>query len=637
MTALPGLLPLLSLGLFTVAARSRAGHWTEAVVLGAIAWGTVVTVLTETLGAANAITFSALGMIWSAIALSLGAWIVRARALPAPGPALDSARRDPWLTLPIVLFAAVTLLIALAAPPNTFDSMAYHMSRVAQWAANGSVDNYPTAILRQLHMAPFAEYAMLHVYVLSGGDRLVNLVQWLAMVGSLAAAAAIARELGGGRAAMLIAAAFCATLPIGIMEATGTKNDYVVAFWVATVAWLALVLIRHPPAGEPRRREYWLALGAATGLAMLTKATAYLFIAPFLVWVAVALVRRFSRPSLANAAMAAVLALALNAAFFARNLELHGSPFGARIENEEHAYANERVDGAVLASNVLRNVALQVATGSRRIDGLITRAVRKAHRILGIDPALPATTWMSIEFDAHQRWRHEDSAPNPLHFVVVLAAPAALIGWRDRSTARGLAFFAAILAGFLLFCGYLQWQPWHSRLHLPLLVLGAPLAGLAIARIPWRGAAPGAAVLFAAAGAPALVGNESRELAAARNVLNTPRSLQYFANWTDIAGAYIRAARRIDASGCRDVALVGWWNGYEYPLWALTGGGVRLDHVAVENESGRYAKRRRPVRYCGVVALTRHELAADYADSLGLKRVIDDPSLMLFLAPPDER
>ena len=636
-----GLLPLAALALFVIAARARGEPWPGAALLGAIAWGTVLTVLTETLGAAGAITHGALGMVWSAIVLGLGAWLLhvwRARgcavSLRVP---LAAAGRDRWLLLPVALVASLTLVIALAAPPNTFDTMAYHMARVAHWGADGSVDNYPTAILRQLHMAPFAEYAVLHLYVLADGDRLANLVQWLAMLGSVAAAAAAARELCGGHRAMLYAAVFCATLPIGILEASATKNDYVVAFWIAAAAWLVLVLTLRPPEEARRRHEYWLALGAAVGLATLTKATAYLFTAPLLVWLAVGVLRRPDRRTLAGAAAAAVLALTLNGAFFARNVDLHGSPFGPTVENDEHRYANERLDLQVLASNVLRNAALQVATGWRPADALITRAVLKAHRILAIDPALPQTTWMGIEFDAHQRWRHEDSAPNPLHFLLLLAAPVALLAWRGPRTGAALGLLAAVVAGFLLFCGYLQWQPWHSRLHLPLLVLAAPVAGLAIARIPRPAAGAAVAFLLTAAAAPALLANESRPLLAARNVLNTPRSDQYFANWPAMAGVYSSVSGRLGAAGCRDVALVAWWNAYEYPLWALGAGGapIRVRHVAVANPSARYAEGAATSdEPCALVALARHETATAWAAARRMRRVLDDGGVMLFLASP---
>ena len=48
-------------------------------------------------------------------------------------------------------------IVALTAPPNTWDSMTYHMPRVEHWIENRNVEPYPTHILRQLSLGPGAE------------------------------------------------------------------------------------------------------------------------------------------------------------------------------------------------------------------------------------------------------------------------------------------------------------------------------------------------------------------------------------------------------------------------------------------------------------------------------------------------
>jgi hypothetical protein len=94
-----------------------------------------------------------------------------------------------WLLdLAIAAIGATTLVIALVAAPNTWDSMTYHLPRVAHWAANGSVAHYPTSIDRQLWQPPFGEYLVRLAYVACGGDRLANLPAWLAAIGAAIAA-----------------------------------------------------------------------------------------------------------------------------------------------------------------------------------------------------------------------------------------------------------------------------------------------------------------------------------------------------------------------------------------------------------------------------------------------------------------
>ena len=76
---------------------------------------------------------------------ALGVWRRRGRALPAFAPvrALRAAFEDSPATL--LLFVAVVaaliyeLVLGLTVPPNNWDSLTYHLTRVAAWAQHGGV------------------------------------------------------------------------------------------------------------------------------------------------------------------------------------------------------------------------------------------------------------------------------------------------------------------------------------------------------------------------------------------------------------------------------------------------------------------------------------------------------------------
>jgi hypothetical protein len=119
--------------------------------------------------------------------------------------------------------------------------------------------------------------------------------------------------------------------------------------------------------------------------------------------------------------------------------------------------------------------------------------------------------------------RQEDLAGNGPHLsLIVLSAVAALV-WGRFSRPRWLLLgvSAAILLGFLLFCLVLRWQPWHTRLQLPLFVLCSPL--VAAMRFRRRSVLPAAAaVVLMAWASPFLINNTSRSLCGQFSIWQTP-------------------------------------------------------------------------------------------------------------------
>ena len=58
-----------------------------------------------------------------------------------------------------------TLATALISPPNNWDSMTYHMSRVEYWIQNKAVHFFTTNNPRQNVFAPFSEFFILHFQI----------------------------------------------------------------------------------------------------------------------------------------------------------------------------------------------------------------------------------------------------------------------------------------------------------------------------------------------------------------------------------------------------------------------------------------------------------------------------------------
>ena len=594
---------------------------------------------TEALSAFSALTRAAVAAVWGGATILLAA-AVAARRRPLMGNLLPSARGvDPvvWACLAgCAVVAAVTACIVLVAAPNTWDSMTYHLTRQMHWQQDRSLDFYATNIQRQLHLTPGAEYATLHLHLLSGGDRLANLPQWLASMGSLFVVSLIAARLGATARGQALAALVGATLPMGILQSSSTQNDYVVAYWLACLA--ALVTD-----STPRTWPWMVALGAALGLATLTKATAFVFALPFLVWLAVRMRTRLGQLA-AVVVVSGLLLIGANGGQFARNYDLYGSPFGPDGEGDrqEIKYLNGYFSGPELASNVLRNTTLQISTPVSGLNHLMERAVVAVHRGLGIDPSDPQTTYGTTRFSVRQASNGEDTAGNPLHFALLVGVAVVVVASRRYRRSPLLPYLLCLAMGFLLFSLLLRWQPWNSRLMLPLFVLGSAVTGSVLGDIPRRLPMAAFAIGLTLAATPWLVANRSRPLVASAalqtspSILATSRTDQYFAKRPQLEEPYRSAAALIAARGAQRVGLICHEDAWEYPLWVLLGSGRRptpiIEHAAVRNVSARLGSPDLDA-FDAIVCLDCQPQNRDRLEGQGFQLALDDgPVTVLFAA-----
>jgi Dolichyl-phosphate-mannose-protein mannosyltransferase len=589
-----GIVPVLCFAIFVVtyaAVCSECGvltRWRVSFLAAAVTWGLVVTAMTEVLSLFRLITFGWLLTLWvGAVLLSAaicGAISTREKLTALlqfpPVPRLEF-----WCVAAVATIASLVGLVAFAAPPNNADSMIYHMARVMHWVQNQTVAHYPTNISLQLFQPPWAEFAIMHFQVLSSGDRWANLVQWFSMVGSVIGVSLIARQLGADIRGQVLAALIAATIPMGILQASSTQNDYVEAFWLVCLAHYILRFKMQP------RLANALGVGASLALALLTKGTAYIYAFPLLVWWTFLALRNLRRRVWQPLLVIGTIVLSVNMGYYARNFELWGNPLGIG----QVPYSNEIFGVPVVVSNIIRNISLHMGTPSERVNTAILSGVRILHVPLGIDANDPRTTFKIIccPFRINGFSTLEDLAGNPIHLGLMMLSLALLFAWREHREARDLTPYAiALIVAFFIFCSYLKWNPWNSRLHLPLFVLWSPLISLALLRRTSYKIALSIVVLLITTSTPYVFRNEIRPLIGVgpnSTVLNTSRVDQLLMRYTGVRDQYPRASHFVETLRCSDVGLLIGEYDLEYPLWVLlpktNRQQLRIEHINVTNSS----------------------------------------------------
>lgn len=507
------------------------------------------------------------------LVLAAAALLVRPRLSRFTFRPLESA-----LALASAAIVAVVAFTAFLSPPNSADAMAYHMPRVIYWAQAGSIAFFPTPYFNQISLQPLAEYFALQTYLLSGGDRFVNLVTCGAFCGAIVGVSALADALGLGTRGQAFAALFCATLPNGILQASGAKNEWMLALWLICAAYFGA-------------REHAPLTGLSLGLALATKATAYLFAPPLLL--GILLIRR-RRPRVRTLAWLAGGILLLNTPQYWRNWRFSGSPMGYDSAQGDGVYRwrNEHPGVQSTISNAIRHTSDQLGDRNASWNTSVFHTAVAMHAALGIDLDDPTTTWPGARFSPPLNANHEANANNRWHLLLLAVAAVFAAFTRKR---LWILYAGGLLAAFLLFCFYLKWQPFMVRLELPLFALAAPLAGafLEALRPTWLPLL--VCLLLAANTRLPLFQNWTRPLRGPHSLFSTPRDDNYFRDMVqwDNRESYLRAVRLTGDSGCGRVGIDIGQNQLEYPFQALLrerNPGVRFLHVGVENASSGYAE-----------------------------------------------
>ena len=563
--------------------------------------GLIIALSTEILSLFGLFQFSGVLGVWIFVSIISAAIIIRKLHKKVLTPAWPSVRlpKDIW-----PLFAGVSLIvivlgvIALLTAPSSADSFSYHLPRTSHWIQNKSIAHYPTHIFRQLYISPGAEYVISHLRILSGNDWLVNLVQFFCMVGTLIAISLIAKQLGATVRGQMIAVVFAVTLPMGIRQSITTLNDYVVGFWLCVFILHTFRLLK--PLGSENKikrlviKEAGLEqkllskihlrvavfLGISLGLAILCKATSFLFALPFVPLVIIAFWKRIRWRSWVPLGLIAAIVIGLNFGLYYRNHIWFGSALGP----DQALLRNQEINPAIVVSGLLRNFAIHLETPVKSWNRALQESIETIHDFLGISTNDPRTTWPNTSFTIHKMQFKQARPGNSFHLLLLLVIAIGAVVARRKNLIPALLLLTCVVIGGILFSGILKWQPWHSRLHLPLFLLAAPTVGVICEEI----FAKRLCILLALALLTFSIGwifyLNTRPLLGPQSVLTMPRLSQYFQSRPYVENIYRAAVSKIVSKGWTKIGIISYHSGWEYPVWVLLESELsdfQIEHVNV--------------------------------------------------------
>lgn len=545
-------------------------------------WSGIVVLNTEILSFFTYFTYLGLIISWTAIdaALSCVVFHVQKYKKTDHKPVFHFLQHvqgsNKLFLIGIVLIILFTGVLASTTAPNNPDSMSYHLARIEHWIQNRSVAYYPTNIQRQNYLSPGAEFIIAHLRILSGGDYFANLVQWGAFVLVILVISLLTKEMGGGYKEQIISALFVSTMPNAILQASSTQNDLIASLWLLCFVYFGIVTIK------AMNIYQYIFSAIPLGLALFTKSTNYIFAFPFVVWFTIDLFRKNKKQLVIFLLSLASAVAILNFGYYQRNISFFGTPIGS-----SDTYTNSDISLPLLLSNSLKNAAAQFWTPFTSLNAAFFSFVDFLHKGIGLNIYDVSLNFNNQHFALPSLLVDENIAINPLHMFLILILGIWVVIKNPKKLIHPLV--ASLISASILFSLILRWQPWGTRLLLPLMILlGIPF-GLFFHKVNTKVAFILGTILLMCSTRWILFNNMKPIISFNRSIVQMPRDIQYFNGDIRVHSAYSKAVSLIVSKKYKNIGFItdSEYN-FEYPLFALLRSAnynTTIEHLEVNNNT----------------------------------------------------
>jgi hypothetical protein len=482
--------------------------------------------------------------------------------------------RNNWPVLVGILAVLLPLLfIALYYPPNNYDSMTYHLPRIEHWIQNKNVKFFETNNSRQNFMTPLSEYVILHWRVLLGSDVLSNLVQYISMILSIIVSVEITGIIRNNYFAKVLSVFLLLTIPMGIMQSTTTQTDYLTAFLLISFVYYGLT-----------KNGNMVALLVALG--MFSKLSFLVFALPFGIWFLFSWIKTLRISEIVFILFKTMfLIVAINGLFWSRNYSMYGNIQGPT--NKIKQMSNQIYGWGYFTSNVVKNIGSNLSLPFKDYNTVIDLIIEKIHYLLQV--RIDDINNSFAEYPYRTSFGlTEDVASNFVHTIIFIFSIVVFCIQSGRMEGnikkKNLWYLISVIAGFGLYSALFKWQPWGTRLLLPLYVVMVPVVAVVLSYVIKRRVSQIVFVsLLYIVSVPFIVGNmlfdfgngvvrsmSARSIGIRMFDYYKTRTERYFILSKSLYQSHLAVAKFIKDNGIRNIGLDLGGDSWEYPIWQLT-------------------------------------------------------------------
>ena len=575
----------------------------EAIAIAAVTVTFWLYLLTELLSCFEAINQKNLLIIWGITDLFLLVILIRQYRKKNDFKIFQTplVRKDKIILILLGCFFIFMTALAVMTVPYNWDSMCYHLSRIAHWRQDGSVAHYATNDLRQLASPPLAEFVNLHIYTIwNGNDQFLNLLQCGSYIANTVLVYGIAGKLGAGRKYAFVGVLLFISTPIVFAEALSTQVDEFAAVWMLIFVYYLIDFIRQqgPMVWTGENTFKLLILGMCIGFGYLVKPS--VLVGMLIFAFGMLLVRIYRKNSiwilLSMTLMVAGISILIMLPEMIRNIGTFGSIM-APVAGERQLIGTK--NPLYILLDCIKNIAynlpnIYMYNGSSMVMWFVYKCAGFLN--LNLDNPVISEDGRMYQLNDPQNYGH-DSATNPVITIIFLITFLfTIIRMFNNRKHRSfkLSDIYTMIAGisFIVFSAVVRWEPFVTRYMLSYFALLCPAVCVQLQNLSVKH-------MKRSIGTVSIIGflciSELfamcvyHETIAYRQLQNRSRAEGYYYYNDDLVTNYDNLSEYLKLAKLSNLGLYISATQYEYPIWTfLNKRGIQIEAVQVENESKKY-------------------------------------------------
>jgi len=382
------------------------------------------------------------------------------------------------LLLSVIATTCINVIYVFFSAPNNFDSMCYHVARMAYYIQHGNLSYFNANYWAQVVHPKNATILMLYAFLMSGRNgNLTQLVSFISYLVAMFSVYGISRRIGNKVYASLFASLVFALLIECLLEAVTAQNDMLMTAYISCIVYFLFSF------KETENNKHLVFAGISIGLVIGVKASV-LLVFPSLFVIVCYTCKINKIKILLLASLMAFIMLSLPAGYF-ENYKIFGHPIGPQSIIKEHSFSGKPFQEIMV--NGTKNL-IRYGFEFASFDGLpndsfvsdiqwiIKSIPAKTLNYLGVN--LEELNDVRVPFSYTKSIRsHEDySYWGVLGFALLWPVIFLSITGKIKSPAGKILSAASII--FLIVQAYEgPYDPWRGRYFIISAIFAAPVAG----------------------------------------------------------------------------------------------------------------------------------------------------------------